>query len=157
MRIFNFLGLVGEVFSRGLYDLSDRLEDEFDCISTVHNWPEWKSIKERTIRNGDKKEPIVIIGHSLGARAAIKLSKALKEAGFNVVTCICYDYVHNLIGKNDLVATKGVPTYHFMSRDIRVRKLKGAKNISYKDLSHIQLDNSPLIRDETVDILGRLL
>jgi hypothetical protein len=60
------------VFSPGIYDLAANIRIQ-GIYATVHNHLEWPFLAEQAVRNYREgwEDPIIIIGHSLGADAAV--------------------------------------------------------------------------------------
>ncbi len=135
-----FKGLFGNVFSAGLEDLADLLETngiEAKVFSHGDRRTVEKEIKSRHQQGTLGK--LVLIGHSLGANSALRISNAL--VGENITV----EYLATL----DPTITKPIGAAlkadNFRSRDIRDKPIPGANEIQRDDLSHIELDNDQRI------------
>ena len=104
---FLILGL-WNVFSKGLLDVTDQLEDEGYYARTISG-SQWRDIGDRIImadRAGELRRPLVLGGHSLGADKSLKLSAKLEEAG------IAVDYVLLLDATNPREVPANVKRCH---------------------------------------------
>lgn len=130
-------GLMGSIFSRGLRKTQQQIRQLYKKpgdINTVY-LPWYKPFKYKGNYN------YIVIGHSLGARRAIKDANENKK----VSLCMTLDYVKNVVLQDDLQA-KGVAQYlNFFTSDIRACPLRGAHNYEVH-VSHIEVDNEPNIR-----------
>jgi len=70
-----FAGLFGSVATRGLDDLSARLGRVPGVIVKTYSWTDWPQAVEYARERKDLR--IVMVGHSLGAGAAINAARAL--------------------------------------------------------------------------------
>ena len=77
--VFLFRGF-GDVFSRGLDEIASGLQKR-RVKATVVSHLEWQSVVSKVIENRRKfgRRPVILIGHSLGANAALRAAKALKK------------------------------------------------------------------------------
>jgi thioesterase domain-containing protein len=147
MNIF-IRGLLGRVFSTGMDDLANVKKP-----SIVIGWSEWKRLAKDIKEMVPKERIIRIVGHSLGARAALKLGKDLLKSGYNVEVIVCLDYVEGFFSPK-IIPTKRIKTYHFYTKDRRVEKLDNAVNKPYLHLSHTELDNDKDVQREILSLLG---
>lgn len=147
MNIF-IRGLLGRIYSTGMDDLASVKEP-----SVVIGWAQWKTLGKGIMEMVPKERVIRITGHSLGARAALKLGDMLKKEGYNVEVIVCLDYVEGFFSPK-IVARKDIRTFHFYTNDRRVKQLDNAKNIPATHLSHTALDNDKDIQKEVLKILG---
>ena len=152
MKCINILGLGGELFSRGLYDLAKQQEAVYDCKTKVIKWPSWKREMNKIMKEVDITEPIVITGHSLGARSAVKLSNELTNKGYNVILLVLLDYV---FGRTKLEVEGDVTCYHMMSRDPRVIQIKGANNLAYSGFDHLDIVKDNLTYDNVIKWMSK--
>lgn len=91
--IYLFLGLLN-VFSTGLDTLSDDLKAK-GIPNTVMNYAGWMgpaaAIEARYGKDGLRTRPIVLIGHSFGADAAISMAAALGRKSIPVDLVVIFD------------------------------------------------------------------
>jgi len=154
-RIVLFRGLAGNIFSRGLdkwmKNFKSRPQDGImPNTCSVHSYTEVKKVANQLVsdyRSG-KINRVTLIGHSLGARAAIKLQSVLYRHKVPVCAVISLDYVKNIVGLNDLKGHPKISNFHIRSNEkSRPRKLKNAVERKFPDLNHIQLDDDPKVHD----------
>jgi hypothetical protein len=134
-------GLFGMVFSPGIKELAAIKKQKHIC---------WCNARKVTKELAAKKEPVVIVGHSLGADQALIMAKNLKTKGVPVKLVIVYDATRNF----DM---KGIPTVNFRSRDFRAKDVANARNTYRPDLNHINLTTDPRVRGETLRLLVQAL
>jgi pimeloyl-ACP methyl ester carboxylesterase len=92
-QIYLLKGLA-DVFSTGLDFLQGKLQAR-GIIGEVHSHTEWETLADSTIarwRSG-AHGPIIIIGHSLGADAAIQMAQKLGEAQVPVALLVAFSPV----------------------------------------------------------------
>lgn len=85
---FLFLGL-WNVFSKGLLDVTDQLNDEGYYARTLSGYA-WRDVADQIIEaeaKGQLRRPLVLGGHSLGADKSLKIAQKLEAQG------IAVDYV----------------------------------------------------------------
>ena len=91
--VYLFLGLLN-VFSTGLDTLSDELKAR-GVPNTAMNYGGWMGpaadVEARYAKNRWRTRPIVLIGHSFGADAAIAMSAALGKKGIPVDLVVLFD------------------------------------------------------------------
>ncbi len=91
--VYLFLGLMN-VFSTGLDTLSDELKAR-GVPNTAMNYGGWTGpaadIEARYAKNGARTRPIVLVGHSFGADAAISMSAALARKNIPVDLVVIFD------------------------------------------------------------------
>jgi hypothetical protein len=129
-----FLGLAGEVYSTGMYEMQEVTG------GTVLSWAERYALQKQIVaahKAGKLKSyRFKIVGHSLGGNSANWLANALVAEGMKVV------YVATLDATDPQPVDKRIKKAdNFMSRDFRARLVPGSNEIDRRDLNHIQLDN----------------
>ena len=149
MKSVHFLGLAGKIFSTGLYDVAEKVGGK------VFLWTQWKTVGKQIVANnksGNYTGSIAITGHSLGARAAIKLANYLTRHGIKVDLLICLDYVYRLWCNDLRVENSDIPAYHLRSRDHRAVALYYKPKIRAQEfkynISHIALDNDKIAQKQ---------
>ena len=140
MNIY-YLGLIGNVFSRGLFGLCNKYGGK------VFSYTGRRVAEKELLKLG--KAPI-IFGHSLGARAAIKTARRLYKADKPVKALVLLDYVGgNRWWYPPIKVPNGIKTIHLHTNDGRVRPVyyengKKVKSQKFKG-SHINLDDDPAV------------
>jgi hypothetical protein len=93
-HVYIFRGLMN-IWSRGMDRLGETMAAEGVRL-TVENHRHWKQMADEAAKEyaADKNfAPIIIIGHSLGADAAVLMATRLGEKGVPVRLLICFDGV----------------------------------------------------------------
>jgi hypothetical protein len=90
-HVYLIRGLIGEVFSRGLDTLADKLRVA-GVPASVHSSYSVGGLAEDVIQNYRREPgPIILIGHSTGADAAISIAQRLREANIPVGIVFGFD------------------------------------------------------------------
>jgi hypothetical protein len=90
-HVYLLRGLVGEVFSTGFYDLADRIKER-GVNATVHSmYAPGNLAAEIIARHRRAPAPVVLIGHSSGADAAIGVAERLRAANIPVAAMFGFD------------------------------------------------------------------
>jgi alpha-beta hydrolase superfamily lysophospholipase len=88
--------LVG-IFSTGLDVLDEKLLQR-GYIVTIHPYDFYNSLAEEAARlQKSGKGPIIIMGHSLGADAAIYMAEKMKKLGAPVALVVAFGPTTNLV------------------------------------------------------------
>ena len=94
---------LANVFSRGMDAMGARMvRSGFDA--RVYNHAAWKDLAENIIARNRVKQvsyPIIIMGHSLGGNASVKMAKYLGDRGIPVSYVVAFDpTITTRVGKN---------------------------------------------------------
>lgn len=86
-----------DVFSSGLDFLQAKLRSR-GIVAEVHSHSEWEKLADDTIAkwHGGAHGPVIIIGHSFGADAAVKMSEKLGSAGVPVALVVSFSPTETL-------------------------------------------------------------
>jgi hypothetical protein len=152
-HVYLLRGLVGEVFSTGFYDLAERIR-ESGVEASVHSmYAPGNLAGEIIAKHRRAPEPVVLIGHSSGADAAISIAQRLRTANIPVALMFGFDPTPiagrvpdnvgvfiNLYQKTNLIGGgEAVGASNFRGRivnvDLRERR----------EIIHITLDKSPVL------------
>jgi len=95
VRVYLLRGLAN-IFSFGMDDLATKLNAR-GIKATVHSYVDWQTLSataEEDARAGKRRPtPVVIIGHSLGADAAVYMGNKVAGAGVPVPLVVTFDPV----------------------------------------------------------------
>jgi len=157
-HVYLIRGLIGEVFSRGLDTLADKLRLA-GVPASVHSSYSVGGLAEDVIQNYRREPgPIILIGHSTGADAAISIAQRLREASIPVgivfgfdptpIASLVPDNVElfiNLFQKTNpigggVVKSGGGFKGRLINVDLR----------EHSEIIHITLDKSPKIHNAVV-------
>ena len=152
---------LANIFSTGLDEIGRRLQAA-GIDAHVEAFTAWRSVSDKVIEDRQKygKQPIALVGHSLGANAIISLAEALEKHNIRV------DYMATFAATSpDPLPgnVKRVVNYYFTSRSWglplkagpRFRgKLENRDCSGAKDVNHFNSEKQRVLQDEVVrDIL----
>ncbi len=162
--VYLFLGLLN-VFSTGLNTLSDDLKAK-GIANTVMNYGGWLgpagTIEKRWAKSKAAARPIVIIGHSFGADAAIAMAAHLGRDKIPVDLVVIFDatarqpvpgnvrHLINFYGATDGVGKKlsGGKDFHGKLENINIDTLHEA-------IGHLNIEKQPAFHKRVVkEVLG---
>ena len=135
------------VFSLGMDDLAQKLERE-GIPSSVRNHAEWQQLAEEIAaryRAGDRR-PIILIGHSLGADAAILMGEHLGRLGVPVALIVLFD------GTQSMAVTENVARVMNITQRIYITSGPGFRG----ELTNIDVSRDASIAHTTIDKSARL-
>jgi len=92
-HVYLLRGLMN-IFSLGMDTLAEKIQHR-GIYATVHNYSEWQSLADHAAAayHAGTEGPIIIIGHSLGADAAIVMAQRLGEAQVPVALLVTFSPV----------------------------------------------------------------
>lgn len=152
-----FRGL-GGVFSMGLDDLASKLEAR-GVETTVTGHGSWSSLVDQASAESRRNRgaPIIIIGHSLGADAAIQMAERLTALGTPPRLVVTFDPV----GVNTVGPARGRFINFFQSNNGYGKRLSTEKSFrgslsnldlaGDRSLDHFNIDKSPRLHAEVVN------
>jgi len=154
----------GNVFSRGLDQISVKLKKKGVKASVVHHG-EWQSVLAKIILNRKKygRRPIVLIGHSLGANAILRIADKLKSKKITV------QYMVTFAATNPMPVSSNVRklTNYYFETDgwgKKVRKGRGfrgnLKNIDFsksKTVGHFNIEKQPKLQRQVINNVIRFV
>lgn len=165
--VFFLRGLLN-VFSRGMDRLSNKLEAK-GIQSRVTNYSHWQQFAVLLVSNyrTDKSlAPVVIVGHSLGADAAVNMGNYLATRGVPVRLIVLFDAVDGASKPGAGIAE--VVNYYKsdgVGKVVKVLpsftgKLVNIDVSDRKDIDHLNIDKASSLHDEVianvVSIFGKL-
>ncbi|WP_210255258.1 hypothetical protein [Ancylobacter pratisalsi] len=94
-RVYLLRGLAN-IFSLGMDDLTEKLKAR-GINASVHSYVDWKTLADQAIEEAKagkrRPSPVIIIGHSLGADAAVYMGNKVSAAGVPVPLVVTFDPV----------------------------------------------------------------
>src|ERR1700733_802403 len=157
-HVYLLRGLMN-IFSLGMDTLADELNRR-GVYATVDNHAEWQSLANQAAANykAGKEGPIIIIGHSLGADAAMEMANYLGARGVPVALVVPFD------GTQSFSAGPGVGRllnltqrdYAYMRRGPGFSgSLVNVDVSSDPNIDHLTLDKSPRLHARGIsEVLG---
>ena len=95
-HVYTMRGGLGGIFSKGMNQLEDTLQNEHQIPSSSTVWNKAYSLSKTIIEQHQQKKiqgPIILVGHSLGANEQIKVAKHLGLKHIPVALLITVDAV----------------------------------------------------------------
>jgi len=163
-HVYLFRGLA-DVFSTGMDTLADEL-NKHGVRATSHSHTDWKEIADRAAADykAKKESPIILIGHSLGADAAMEMADYLGDKGVPVALVVPFDATQSFPVPGNVARV-----VNFTQRDYaQMRPGPGFRGLlnnvdlsSNHDIGHLNIDKSPELHarvlTEVLTVLGRRL
>lgn len=175
-NVYLLRGWIG-IFSAGIDQLTDKL-NEAGVRATVYQESQWRDLARQIRRRYadekvDLREPIVLIGHSYGADAALRIAVALEGARIPVDLVITLDpvtpprvpgnvrRVYNLYQSNGMldafpwlrgIALDAAPGAYVEIRNMDIRRDR--TDLLVRGLDHFNIEKQPNIHE---DILREVL
>jgi fermentation-respiration switch protein FrsA (DUF1100 family) len=164
-HVYLLRGLVGEVFSTGFYDLAARIKERGVDASVHSMYAPGNLAAEIIAKHRRAPAPVVLIGHSSGADAAIAIARRLHAVNIPVALMFGFDPTPiagripdnvevfiNLYQKTNLIGGgEAVGASNFRGRivnvDLRERR----------EIIHITLDKSPVLHALVADKIAAIL
>jgi hypothetical protein len=164
-HVYLIRGLLGEVFSRGLDQLAENINNR-GVRASVHGLLEVSSLTEEIIRkykDDPSSAPIILIGHSSGGDAIISMARRMKDANVPVGLAFGFDPTPvagsvpdnvevfiNLFQKSNPIGggeVKAAPGFRGRLVNVDLRE--------HNEIIHITLDKSSKIHELVADeIIG---
>jgi predicted alpha/beta-hydrolase family hydrolase len=156
-RAYLFRGAMGPIFSRGMDNLTEKLEN-VGITANVYEFTICPLIAQRAIREyRENPAPIILIGHSMGGLCAVKFAEMLEAEGIRASLVVAIDPAHvtpevplnvdrfiniflskDVLGGGDVKAKAGFRG-HYASFDLSQRDEILHINIEKNDVIHEQL------------------
>jgi alpha-beta hydrolase superfamily lysophospholipase len=154
-HVYLFRGLA-DIFSTGMDTLAEELNKR-GVTATSHSHTDWKAIADGAAAayKAKKEGPIIIIGHSLGADAAMEMADYLGDKGVVVALIVPFDGTQSLLPVPANVAR----VTNFTQRDYAYIRpgpgFRGSINnidlSSDSELGHLNIDKSPALHARVIE------
>jgi hypothetical protein len=167
-QVYLMRGLAN-IWSRGMDQLTDKLVAK-GVRASVYNHSRWQELAAEAADKYPKEEnfaPIIIIGHSLGANAAVLMAGKLGEAGVPVRLIITFD---SLANTNDVkIKVPGnveevLNFYKGKAWGLELVPGKGFKgkieNVNLNEkrgVGHLNMDKNPELQARVVEVVLQTL
>jgi hypothetical protein len=155
-KVYLLRGLTN-VLSPGIDQLANDLRNE-NISATVTNHLFWNSLTAEAIEDcrSGRVNSIVLVGHSLGASAAVNMAEQLRQAGIHVALIVTFDPVTKTSVPSNVHLLKnfylsngwGTPVqrgehFHGLLRNVDLK--------SHPELGHVSLTTSPSIQKQVMN------
>jgi pimeloyl-ACP methyl ester carboxylesterase len=153
-HVYLLRGLMN-VFSLGMDELAAKIRAQ-GILATVHNHAEYEELADEAAR---EEGPIIIIGHSLGADAAVLMANRLGARGVPVKLVVPFDPVNPTVAGGNIARVVNLYISDGVGRSVaRGPGFRGVlENIDLKgrvDVGHISIDKSSRLQQQ---VLGYVL
>lgn len=164
VNVILFRGYMGEIYSRGMDTLGDRLK-KVEGVDYVHVGP-YTAVDITTNYIKAYKDPTILVGHSFGASAAVKVAWELDKdiPAMFLFDPSQYDWMRpefygvqtrtipmNVKSCTNFYQTSWLP---FAIGDQRVQRESGStykiKNLKVEPNMHISIDDDQSLHDEVI-------
>lgn len=148
---------LANVFSLGMDDLAAKLNAR-GIPATVHEYGQWASLADSAAAESraNGNAPIVIVGHSLGADAAIEMAQRLTALGTPAKLVVTFDPV----GVTEVGPAAGYFVNYYQSNNGYGKRLAGGAgfrgNLVNRNLNavgsidHFNIEKSPRLHEEVI-------
>lgn len=155
---------IANVFSYGLDDLATKLRAE-GIDATVYPFEDWPDLASKAVSWSKlhRHEPIVIIGHSLGADAAVHMAERMTSLGLAPSLIITFDPV----GLDMVQESGGRFINYYQSDNGFGHALRAGPGFTgsivnhdmqaLAGVNHFNLEKSPLLHAQAVSLVKALL
>ena len=153
LHVYLFRGLA-DVFSQGMDTLADELNKR-GVYATSHSHTDWKSIADRAAvaYKAGKEGPIIIVGHSLGADAAMEMADYLGDKGVPIALVVPFDGTQSFP-----VPANVARVINFTQRDYAFMRpgpgFRGSlSNVDLRgdpNIGHLNIDESPKLHSQVI-------
>ena len=154
-HVYLLRGLMN-VFSLGMDELAAKITQR-GIYATVHNHLAWTMLASEAAANyrGGREGPIIIIGHSFGADAAVAMADALAQERVPVKLVVTFDPVSSMVVDGDIAKLVnlyisdgwGVP----VARGARFRGTLVNVDLRHRsDVGHIFIDKSAALHQQVL-------
>jgi pimeloyl-ACP methyl ester carboxylesterase len=158
-HVYLLRGLMN-VFSLGMDELAAKIRAQ-GIVATVHNHADYEELADEAARNykAGEEGAIIIIGHSLGADAAVHMANRLGALGVPVKLVVPFDPVNPTTAGANIARVVNLYISNGVGRSVaRGAGFRGVlENIDLKgrvDLGHMSIDKSSQLQQQ---VLGYVL
>jgi hypothetical protein len=163
-QVYLMRGLAN-IWSRGMDQLTEQLLAK-GVRASVHNHARWRELAAEAADKYPKDKsfaPIIIIGHSLGANAAVLMAEKLGEAGVPVRLIITFDSLANTNDVKVKISSNVEEVINFYKAKawgLEMVPGKGFKgkinNVNLNEkrgVGHLNMDKNPELQAQVVSIV----
>ncbi|HEY2534946.1 MAG TPA: LysM peptidoglycan-binding domain-containing protein [Xanthobacteraceae bacterium] len=163
-RAYLFRGFAGIIFSTGMDRLAERI-NHIGMKATVDAYLMWRTVADEAIRDYRRDpQPIILIGHSLGADDALAFAERLNAVDIPVSLLVTYDpsttadnvpanverYIniyqaHGLVGGGNVVQARG---FHGQFASYNLTE--------HSEIIHINIEKAERIQEQLVAKIAQL-
>jgi pimeloyl-ACP methyl ester carboxylesterase len=155
-HVYLLRGLMN-IFSLGMDTLSDELNRR-GVYATVDNHADWEDLADQAAAKykAGTEGPIIIIGHSLGADAAMEMAAYLGRRGVPVALVVLFDGTDASSASSNVGRVLNLTKHYYVSRGPGFRGSISNVDLSNDaDIDHLNIDKSPRLHARVIgEVLG---
>ena len=149
------------IFSTGMDELADKLRDKGVNATSVGHATWKQGAADARADYAKRKQPIVFVGHSFGANAAVLAAQELGKSNIPVSLVVLYDPTTVLKAPSNV---RHLVNYY--SRTVNGLGLEVQpgmhfsgllENLGQADVGHLEIDNDVRLQDQTIAQILRAL
>jgi pimeloyl-ACP methyl ester carboxylesterase len=143
------------IFSTGMDEIAEALRAEGVDARTLGQATWRNAAREAAERYREAREPVVFVGHSFGANAAILAAEHLGDSRIPVTLIVLFDPTEALKAPHNVKRLVNFLSLDSTGMDFNVWTTPGfsgqIETVVDRDVNHIQIDNDPGLQQRTVD------
>ena len=143
------------IFSTGMDELAEKLRARGVDARTLGQATWKEAAAEAAGRYKKKRAPVVLVGHSFGANAAVLIADDLGGKGIPVTLLITFDPTEALkapVNVKRFLNFLSIDMTGFDFHAFATPAFGGhLENIIHTELNHLSIDNDPALQQQTVD------
>jgi thioesterase domain-containing protein len=144
-----------DVFSTGMDELAEKLRERGIDARTLGQAGWKEAAAEAAERYKTRRAPVVLIGHSFGANAAVLMAGALGEKRIPVSLMVLFDPTEALKAPVNVRRLLNFLSLDMTGFDFHVFATPGfhgtLDNILHTELNHLSIDNDPALQKQTLE------
>lgn len=149
------------IFSTGMDELAAKLRENGVDARTLGQAGWKEAAAEAATRYRAKRTPVILIGHSFGANAAVLIADRLGGEGIPVTLLVTFDPTEALKAPTNVrrfVNFLSIDMTGFDFHAFATPAFHGQlENIVHTELNHLSIDNDPALQAETVKEVLKVL
>jgi hypothetical protein len=154
-RVYLLRGLAN-VFSLGMDDLTAKLNAR-GIKATVHPYTEWQTLAryavEQSAAGGKQMAPVIIIGHSLGADAAVYMANRVTELGAPVPLVVTFDPVTPTTASSKIGKVVNYYQAGGSGKPVSGARVSNIDLTNSGALTHLNIDKSANLHEQVIAMI----
>lgn len=155
-RVYLLRGLAN-VFSLGMDDLTAKLNAR-GIKATVHPYTEWQTLaryaaEQSAATGGKQMAPVIIIGHSLGADAAVYMANRVTELGAPVPLVVTFDPVTPTTASSKIGKVVNYYQAGGSGKPVSGARVSNVDLTNSGALTHLNIDKSANLHEQVIAMI----
>jgi hypothetical protein len=156
-RVYLLRGLAN-VFSLGMDDLTAKLNAR-GIKATVHPYTDWQTLARYAVEQsaaggGKQMAPVIIIGHSLGADAAVYMANRVTELGAPVPLVVTFDPVTPTTASPKIGKVVNYYQAGGSGKPVSGPRVSNVDLTRSGELTHLNIDKSPTLHAQVIAMIA---